>query len=233
MSLRLDWVDHKAAKFACEKWHYSKTVPSNKSNIIGVFEDGKYIGCVIFGLGASPSLGKPYGLGIFECCELTRIALNKHKCNVSKIVSIAIRMLKKKNNNLKLIVSFADPFRGHVGIVYQACNWIYCGTSSQSKIIKLSTGEFVDPRRYNGHGFNSPLPVPKGAEYIKVPGKHRYLYPLTDDMRSKIEPLRKPYPKRASVVHNVEQPAYQQEEGGSIPTLTHTATGKEPVRVDG
>ena len=35
-----------------------KTIPANKSNYIGVWEDDKYIGSIIFGLGASPSLGK-------------------------------------------------------------------------------------------------------------------------------------------------------------------------------
>lgn len=30
-----------------------------------------------------------------------------------------------------------------------------------------------------------------------TPGKHRYLMPLDDEMRAKIAPLARPYPKRA------------------------------------
>jgi len=54
VELKLDWCSHEAAKFACEHWHYSKTIPANRSNYIGIWEEGKYIGAVIFGLGASP-----------------------------------------------------------------------------------------------------------------------------------------------------------------------------------
>jgi hypothetical protein len=37
---------------------------------------------------------------------------------------------------------------------------------------------------------------PDDCEKIKMPGKHRYLFPLDAEMRKQIEPLRQPYPKR-------------------------------------
>src|SRR4030095_14512527 len=37
----------------------------------------------------------------------------------------------------------------------------------------------------------------EGATKIKTTPKYKYLYPLTDEVRKRIEPLRKPYPKRA------------------------------------
>ena len=229
MSLRLDWCSYEAAKYACEKWHYSKCVPKSKLVKIGVWENEIFIGCVIFGVGATHDLVKQYGLDAIEGCELVRVALNKHEYPVTKIISISIKMLKRANPGLKLIVSFADPEQNHMGIIYQAGNWVFNGTSSASD-------EYIyKGKRWQGRSFRHKY---KGMEHhpavkiVKGSSKYRYLYPLTDDMRSKIEPLRKPYPKRASVVHTVEQPANQQGEGGSIPTLTHTATGKEPVRVE-
>ncbi|MGV2431812.1 UNVERIFIED_CONTAM: protein Mom, partial [Pseudomonas aeruginosa] len=78
------------------------------------------------------NLLKPYGLTQIQGCELTRIALKNHKTPVSKILSIAIKFLKKQNPKLKLIVSFADPEQGHHGGVYQATNWIYSGQSGES-----------------------------------------------------------------------------------------------------
>ena len=38
--------------------------------------------------------------------------------------------------------------------------------------------------------------VDPNAERVETARKHKYLYPLDDDMRRQIEPLRKPYPKR-------------------------------------
>ena len=226
MSLRLDWCSHEAAKFACEKWHYSKCCPVGKINAIGVWEFGKYIGCILFSHGACANISKPYGLTQQEVIELTRIALNSHISPVSKISAIAIKLVKRQNPGLKLIVSYADPNQGHIGTIYQAGNWIYTGSIKQAHV--LINGKVVHPR-----SAHAKYGTTKGLVWTEPLVKYKYLYPLTDDMRSKIEPLRKPYPKRASVVHNVEQPAYQQGEGGSIPTLTHIRTGKEPVRING
>jgi hypothetical protein len=196
VELKIDWATYEAAKYACEHWHYSKTIPANKSNYIGVWENKLFKGVIIFGLGASPSLGKPYGLGVFQVCELTRIALKEHFYPVSKMVKIAFIYLRNRNPKLKLVISFADTFHDHHGGIYQAGNWIYTGMSSKSKIWQLPDGTFADLRRFNGHGHNKKSKVPLGSVLINTPGKHRYLMPLDDEMRKQIEPLRKPYPKR-------------------------------------
>jgi len=109
MSLRLDWATHEAAKYACENWHYSKKIPVNKLSKVGVWEDNKFIGVVIFGVGASAVLHKQFNLTRFEVCELVRVALNKHKTEVSRVISIALKFLKKSNPKIRVCVSFVDP----------------------------------------------------------------------------------------------------------------------------
>jgi hypothetical protein len=89
---------------------------------IGAWESGRFIGVVIFAWGMNRNLGSPYGLGIGECCELVRVALSKHKTQVSRIIKIALAFLKSKSPGLKMIVSFADPEQGHSGGIYQAGN---------------------------------------------------------------------------------------------------------------
>jgi len=194
--LKLDWATPEAASYACQRWHYSGTLPANKSNRLGVWEGGKYVGCLIFGLGASPSLGKPYGLGIFDICELTRVALTAHEWPVSKMVKVALGFLKCKNPGLRLVVSFADEYHGHHGGIYQAGGWVYAGRSSPSKMVKALDGKLFDLRRFNGHGHNKKKAIPAGAGIIAMPGKHRYLMPLDKKMAEQIKPLSKPYPKR-------------------------------------
>jgi len=196
-NLKVDWCSHEAAKYACLHWHYSKTIPTGKLSRLGVWENSNFIGTVFFGSGASAALGKPYGLKNNEVCELVRVALTSHQNFVSKIIAISIRKLKKANPGLNLIVSFADPFQGHCGGIYQAGNWIYNGDSSPSHMYLLSNGELAHPRRFSGSGWNAPKKIPLGAKKIKVPGKHRYLMPLNKKMRKQILPLSKPYPKRS------------------------------------
>lgn len=208
VDLRVDWCSYEAAKYAVEHWHYSNTLPVSKPVFLGVWENLVFVGSVIFALGASPSLGSPYGLNMWQCCELVRVALAKHESQTSQVVTIAMGLVKKQNPGLRLMVSFADPFHGHNGIIYQAMNWVYVGKSDDSQMIKIGD-KFVDPRRFNGHGWNKRKPIPAGAELIKTPGKHRYLYPLDRAMRRQIEPLRQPYPKR--------QPCGPSVEGDTLP----------------
>lgn len=224
--LRIDWATHEAARYACERWHYSKTIPSNKSNVFGAWENGKFCGVIIFGLGASPSLGKPYGLGIFETCELTRVALGRHECEVTRMISISLRLLRSKNPGLRLCVSFADTFHGHHGGIYQGGGWVYSGMSDPSKIWRLQDGSLADPRRFNGHGHNKKIAVPAGSKLISTPGKHRYLMPLDDAMRAKIAPLAKPYPKRTTRTKD-QDAGHHPALGGETPTraLQHQEAG--------
>jgi hypothetical protein len=199
--LRIDWATHKAAKYACENWHYSKSVPVPPLVKIGAWEDEKYIGCVIFSRGASSNLLSPYNLHQNQGCELTRIALSKHSNPVSRIVKFALFFLKQNSPELKLIVSFADPQYGHHGGVYQAGNWIYCGDTAPS-VEYWYKGKRLHSRQVSEKGWNiqqgqkRKTVKPSECEIIKTKGKHRYLMPLDDEMRIKIAPLAKPYPKR-------------------------------------
>jgi len=130
--LKIDWATHEAAKYACLNWHYSKTIPVGKLVKIGVWENNKFVGVVIFGRGANKSLGTPYNLLQTECCELVRIALTKHITPVSRIMSIAIKLLKNIHKDLKLIISFADGEQNHHGGIYQANNWVYVGKTNSA-----------------------------------------------------------------------------------------------------
>lgn len=83
-----------------------------------MWENDVFIGVVLFGQGATPEIGSPYGLKGTEICELTRIALNKHKTPVSRIISIALRFLRSHCPGIKMVVSFADGGQNHHGGIY-------------------------------------------------------------------------------------------------------------------
>jgi hypothetical protein len=200
-TLKIDWATHEAAKYAVENWHYSKTLPVGKMARVGAWEDGRFIGVVIFAWGMNKDLGTPYKLKLGQCAELVRVALTQHQSAVSKILAIAIRFLKKQSSGLRLLVSFADPSEGHHGGIYQANGWQYTGTSPQSFEWVLN-GKRLNRRAYTGQQFgggkSSVAGIPKRAIKRKVQGKHRYLMPLDKEMKKQILPLAKPYPKRAS-----------------------------------
>lgn len=171
---------------------------------------------------------KPYGLKITEGCELTRIALSEHKTPVSRIAKFAIRKMVETSPGMRLIISYADPLEGHFGGIYQAMNWVYVGKSSSDMRLKLPSGELLHSRQFSANGYKTQygerrrVPSHKDGEIVKIPGKHRYLYPLDPAMRQQIAPLAKPYPKRlpASEVTPGDTIGDQPIEGGSSPTRT-------------
>ena len=213
--LKCAWASHEAAKWACEHWHYSRCLPAGKLFKVGAWEDGRYIGVVIFSRGAAINIGKPYSLEQTECVELTRIALRDHRHFVSEIMMAAVHKLKETNPGLRLVVSYADPAQGHVGGIYQATNWIYTGATEPQRAWKVN-GRLVHPRTIQAE---KPKGIPESkymalkyknsAQRITTEGKHKYLMPLDRKMRKQIAPLAKPYPKKV-----VEDAQVKEERGG-------------------
>lgn len=203
MSLLVAPCNHKAARYAVEHWHYSQTMPVGKLVKYGVWEDEVFIGATLFSWGANRNLGSLYKLEMTECAELVRVALTDHACFASSVVAKSLRLLKQNNPGLRLVVSFADPWHNHHGGIYQAGNWIYTGTTACKSEWILPNGKVLNRRAYTGQQFGggkgSVATVPDNAMKVKMPAKHRYVYPLDRAMRRQVEPLRLPYPPAVEV----------------------------------
>ena len=215
--LKIDWATHESAKYAVENWHYSECLPAGKLVKVGAWESGKFIGVVIFGRGANNNMAKPYGLTQLECCELVRIALTKHVSPVSRIAALAMRFLKSQSSGLRLIVSYADPEQGHHGGIYQAGNWLYSGRSQAQQEV-IYRGEVMHKRTAN-----ALFGTIKGMQKSAIFWKHKYLMPLDAEMRERIKPLARPYPKRA-VSDTKDTADFQSAKGGSTPTTALQST---------
>jgi hypothetical protein len=163
----------------------------------GVWEDGVFIGVVVYGHGASPKIGCPYGLNVGEIVELVRVALKEHTVEVSRIVAVSLRLLRKSSPGVRLVVSFADPEQDHHGGIYQAGGWIYTGRSADSTRVVTADGSTIHRRAYVGKNFGAKkTPMPPGSKMVRCEGKHRYLMPLDAAMRLDVAHLAMPYPKR-------------------------------------
>ena len=220
VDLKIDWASAEAAAFACKNWHYSKCVPVFKCVRVGVWENKKFVGVVMFGQGATPEIGSPYGLKQTEICELTRVALTNHQTPVSRILAIAFKFLRKNCPGLRLIVSFADAAQGHHGGIYQATNWIYAG-GNETHAYRVN-GVNIHPKslhsKYGKGGQSIPwlrANVDPKAERVISGFKHRYLMPLDEDMKRQILSLSQPYPKRAKQAMASSPEA--QRQGGTDP----------------
>lgn len=178
-------------------------MPDPKRVKVGVWEDGVFVGVVIFSRGVSATkISKTMGISSVEIAELSRVALSTHRTPTTRIVSIALAMLKAKDSGLRVIVSYADENQGHLGIIYQGGNWIYTGRSARVALFRDASGRMIHDRACSASGVKRQFgllkraPKPENLTRIEQLPKWRYFMPLDPEMRAKILPLAKPYPKR-------------------------------------
>lgn len=209
--LKIAQCTHEAAKFACVNYHYSKRIPVNKLNHFGVWENGKFVGVIIYGMGASATLHQSLGVERFQSCELVRIALTKHETPVSRIISISLRLLKKANPKLRVVASFADTDQNHHGGVYQASNWTFTGKSAQV------TEYYFNGKWRHATDVYKRLTAPqiKTLKTRKKPGKYRYLYFFDKSLIPNFKPLE--YPKRMRTQCDGHTVEFHSTDEGSIP----------------
>lgn len=149
--MRLRHATQKETKFACEKFHYAKSVPS-RSFTYSVFNDsGEWCGVIVYSVGATPQIGKPYGLFQGEVLELVRVALNGKQGITSKAVAQSLKLLRHDAPKTRLVVSFADTEQGHLGKIYQAMNWKYVGVSKGGRYF-IVNGKKTHPRTIGSRG---------------------------------------------------------------------------------
>ena len=132
--------------------------------------------------------------------ELNRlwVADDVPKNGESYLISHTLKKLDKE-----IIVSFADTSQGHIGYVYQATNFLYCGLSAKFKDPKVKGFENMHHATY-AHGMTVEQVKEKYGEenvyYVERPRKHRYIY-FNAKGRRKKELMKKlkykilPYPK--------------------------------------
>jgi len=193
-------AEHRAAVYAVTRWHYSRRMPSGKLVRAGAWEDGEFIGVVMFGRGAAPALGRAFGCSATQVCELVRVALTTHQSPTTQVVARAIAWLRRTNPGLRLIVSFADEGQGHLGTIYQAGNWTYTGAVDHQWY--RVNGRMVHPKTLHstyGIGGQS-IPwlrehVDPHAERVPMPPKHRYVMPLDRGMRRVVAGMAVPFPR--------------------------------------
>lgn len=170
------------------------------NNSTDLFSNERIVGCVVYGTPSSSSLRK--GLcGIdesFNVLELTRLWIedNTPKNTESYLIGNTIKLVNKE-----IIVSYAEIQQGHLGIVYQATNWIYTGLSAKRTNWTI---EGVDKHCQTIADKYTAKEIRKkyGDKFKLVdrPRKHRYVYFNANNNRKK-ELMRllkykvEPYPK--------------------------------------
>jgi hypothetical protein len=202
--MRLEKASYKAIKYACMNFHYAKRIPTGTNIGYSVFNDEDiFCGVILYGNPATPAIANSLNLRHGELLELRRVALNSKHGITSKAVSISIKLLKKDCPTIKLVVSYADKGQNHLGVIYQATNWLYLGESESSGIEHFCNGKWLHSR----HGRSNVT--------RKLPGKYKYVYPLNNLTKKNILLKSKPYPKKETnaAIAQGSAPGFQSGDG--------------------
>tara|TARA_R110000824_G_scaffold186866_1_gene368082 strand:+ start:132 stop:764 length:633 start_codon:yes stop_codon:yes gene_type:complete len=183
-------IDHKIAMSLVVENHYLHR-KSPCSYAFGLFKnDGLFselLGVITYGIPAS----RPLQRGICgdeeadNVIELTRLWLKDEapKNCESYLISNSMKLVDKE-----IIVSFAEIAQGHLGIVYQATNWLYTGLS-QKRVDWAIVGRKNKHIRHimDLYGSIEEAKSILGKNLIRKerPRKHRYIYFNTNKKRKK------------------------------------------------
>ena len=197
-------IDYKTAMEIVVNKHYLKR-KSPCSISFGLFKEDELVGVIVFGKPSSYTLcegiaGKGESKNVIEFNRLW-VDDKMPKNTESWFVSRAINQCP-----FEIIVSFADTEQGHIGYIYQATNWLYCGESKKQRYFRLkgnSNNEGGTEYRRRERMSKTEIINNYGEEYIEEyysSKKYRYVY-FNCNKRRKKELLKKlkykiqPYPK--------------------------------------
>ena len=164
--MKSEYEEVEIAYSATKDWilniHYAKRMPSI-SFAYGLYRYDEMVGMVSYGTPASPFLckgicGEEHKKNVIE---LNRLVLKDNLPNeASFLVSRSLKLLPRP----KVVVSYADTAQDHAGIIYQACNFLFTGTTKPRTDMAGKDGKHS--RHHLGDRQNR----------INRSAKHRYVY---------------------------------------------------------
>lgn len=167
--------------------HYAKRMPSVVMFSYGLFRNSNLVGIVTYGMPASPNLcigvcGEKWKHNVLELSRL--VLLDNIKNEASYLISKSLKMLP----NPRIVVSYADTAQGHSGLVYQASNWLFTGTTKPRTDMASKNGKHS--RHYTKDRTNRVFRSAK-HRYVTFVGNKKEKQEMRSDLRYEILP----YPK--------------------------------------
>lgn len=175
----------------------------------GLFFENYLAAVVCYGPLISPTkysklLGHDYSNYILQLCRGASIYWAPNWV-ASHLISTSLKILKKTCDT-KIVIAYADPDAGEIGIVYQASNAIYFGKTNPGGGKKyVINGKIYDPRKvhklFGSRAHSHIITIDPNYSTIPIKPKYRYIFIIGSktDRRiilKKIQPLIKDYPKR-------------------------------------
>ena len=206
-------VNRNEIKEFIETWHYSHSINGlSATHCFGLYYKNVLIGGMIYGRLAMKGQSVKYqdtqvrdavkaGIITETDADMTVIELRRLACiddtarnTESYFISRTLKWLKR-HTDIRTVVSYADTYYGHQGIIYQAANFQLLGQTAVGRIIEWTHADdngVMITEHYHDHAirtkYNGELKpfarrlktaLENGeAHYVMTPGKNIYGYRL-------------------------------------------------------
>jgi len=204
-------IDKDKAKVIITQNHYSKKWTSCRY-ALGLFDRKELIGVAVYGFPVGRQVVKSISAALSndDVLELTRLWVmdGTEKHTESFFIGQTFKWLRN-NSKVKVLISYSDPMYNHIGIIYEATNWLYQGNNTMlvKGYLHEINGEVMHPRKvvslYGTIRESVLRNVDPSYRRIEMLKKHRYLYILRG-RRNLLNTLKHPilpYPKNNDNVH--------------------------------
>ena len=203
MTLKVEKIPSKMGKEFVKLHHYSHGI-HNGAMCYGLLQNEELVGVCAFATPCSEQVCSSV-FGVIDkrsVTELHRLVLLDEipKNSESWFIARALKALKKDRPYYNAVLSFADATEGHIGVIYQATNALYTGTSGKATFYLDQNNRLRHPRQ-NGQNITKSRAKELNWQPVKREGKHRYLYLIPNDrkhlklLKSKLLLNNLPYPK--------------------------------------
>lgn len=181
-------IPYKVARDYITEHHYSHGCSGMANPCYGLFEtrnDGLFgeqdhlIGALMFATPCSEDVrasifGEEYKDWVIELHRL-HVLDGTPKNTESWFISRCLSMIKTDLPRIRAVISFSDSTEGHTGIVYQATNFYYCGTTGSKVFYRDKTGRLRHPRQ-SGVDITPEMAKEMGWTPERREAKNRYIY---------------------------------------------------------
>lgn len=163
-----------------KKYHYSKSIRGIATKHIFVLGwRGRLMGVCVVGKPAGHKYNGTNTVEIRRFCTVDDAPKNASSFFLGKVLKYL-----KKNTDYKTVISFADPFHQHKGIIYKASNFTYKGRQKYTPVAYIVGGKKMHQRNFKqvtskGNLTKNSQIIRSGkAERVLLPKKHIYTYEL-------------------------------------------------------
>ena len=186
-----------AKQYICQN-HYSHGCHNGPSPCYGLFDNNQLIGVLMFATPCSENVrsslfGEQHKNGVVELHRL-HILDGTPRNTESYFIGKCLRLLIKDRPQTLGVISFADATEGHKGIIYQATNFLYCGTTGKTRFYIDKEGRLRHPRQ-NGINISLTKATQLGWTPTIREGKYRYVYLLSKNAKKLFRLTKLPFPK--------------------------------------